>query len=483
MSEQERIIDLLLKWTEIEDEKLTPEELCRQEGCPELAPKLNLAIASRDRFDEKFGVTNDDATWDLCPEDLMGRYRLIGPLGYGGHSVVYRGWDLALQRPVAVKLRRADKTTDSKALLAEARRAAKLQHPGIVPVFDVGEANGRMFIVSDLIEGKDLRRQLDTGPLLIDEVLRVGADVAEAIAHAHQAGYLHMDLKPANLLMSDTGRIMVCDFGVSVLLQDLVERKQWNYGTPVYSAPEVHHGDPNRIDFRADLYSLGATLYELIAREPPFTARDPEVLKSSIFHKEPPAPSLLNPDCPKELDRLVLKCLAKSPVNRFSSAQQLQHELRSLRASLKNRVTGKRGNSNKMWMLHGLILWMGCMFCLVAAVLPIQIHRDRETAQTDTAAKDKEGAKPKESDMQNERQAGPNPGNKSEPPPSQGVPSSGSGSNENGGSKPAFYEEFRLNPEHLESFQQIKTSLAKHLRFIADCVDGQDKTLQSNRKN
>ncbi|WP_344407349.1 protein kinase domain-containing protein, partial [Dactylosporangium fulvum] len=246
---------------------------------------------------------------------LDGRYE-VGPiLGRGGMAEVRRGFDRRLERPVAIKvLHRAG--LDDPAMLTrfdrEARTVARLAHPNIVAVHDVGTDDGVPYLVMELVEGRSLAEALAGGPLAVREVARVGTQVCDALAAAHAAGVVHRDVKPANILLSATGHVKVCDFGIARLpgaAQVHLTASATALGTTAYMAPE--QAASGQVDARADLYALGCVLFEMLTGRPPFTADTPVRVLWQHVHEQPAPVSALRPGVPPELDALVAALLAK----------------------------------------------------------------------------------------------------------------------------------------------------------------------------
>jgi eukaryotic-like serine/threonine-protein kinase len=345
-----------------------PEELCP--GRPELLPALREHIEALKRVAWMERGEGGQASGappagraptppeTPVPRLLAGRYRLDRLIAEGGFGQVWRGFDLELQRPVAVKLPRAAAAAGpggAGGLPGEARRVACLRHPGIVAVHDVARGGGGCFIVSDLIDGADLGRHLLPGPFPARDALRIAAEVAEALHHAHQGGLVHRDIKPANILLDRRGRVFVTDFGIAATAEELRERGDDGCGTLPYMSPEQLFGDAGRVDHRTDVYSLGVVLYELLTGERPFQGSSPGALRKQILCREPSPPRAVNPAVPREAERICLRCLAKSPVNRYATAQELARDVRQLLS----RLTRRRWRAGLFLGLTGLAVALG----------------------------------------------------------------------------------------------------------------------------
>jgi ABC-type oligopeptide transport system substrate-binding subunit len=255
---------------------------------------------------------------------LSDRYRLDAELGRGGTSVVYRARDTLLQRDVAVKIM-SESVLGAEGhirLLREARSAAGLNHPNIVTIHDVGEADGVPFLVTELVEGRSLREQ---PPETIDDIVSIARQVCAALEHAHAHGIVHRDLKPENVLIAPDGRVKLNDFGLARPVSSRLTSEGSIVGTVFYLAPELALGQP--FDVRADLYALGVMLYELTTGELPFTGDDPVAVISQHLHAVAVPPRAKNADIPPGLDALIVRLLSKDPGGRPGSAAEVLHLL------------------------------------------------------------------------------------------------------------------------------------------------------------
>jgi tRNA A-37 threonylcarbamoyl transferase component Bud32 len=256
---------------------------------------------------------------------LSQRYVLESLLGSGGMGEVWRARDEELGRPVAVKVLRAEYTDPELAerFRREARIAGRLQHPGITVVHDVGSEGGRMFMVMELLHGRDLQAVLNHAPagLPAGEAASLVAQAAAALQAAHAERVVHRDLKPANLFLLTSGQLKICDFGIARALDasTALTAADQVIGTASYMSPEQCTG--RQVDQRSDLYSLGCVLYALLAGGPPFRAGTlPEVIAQHI-NADPPPLSAIHPDVPAEVDRIVSELLAKDPAARPDAGQ------------------------------------------------------------------------------------------------------------------------------------------------------------------
>jgi serine/threonine protein kinase len=269
------------------------------------------------------------------PRTLAGRYRLDGLIGVGGFGRVYRGWDTWLDRPVAVKVPKADRPVGAEEVdqcRTEAKKVARLRHPNVVPVHDVGRDGGTCFIVSEWIEGENLADRIKDGRLPYRQAVRIVAEVADALGHAHAHGYVHRDVKPANILLDGSGRAYLTDFGIAVVGEDLL-KDVGAAGTLPYMAPERLDGGLGRADHRADVYALGVVLFELLTGRRPFQAASPFDLREQILAGNAPPPRSIEAGVPETLERSCLRCLARSPDDRYQEADSLAGDLRTFLAS------------------------------------------------------------------------------------------------------------------------------------------------------
>src|SRR5215470_5935234 len=256
----------------------------------------------------------------------LSHYRVVEPLGRGGMGDVYRAEDTLLGRAVALKFPRADLVAGPGArerFLREARASSALDHPNIVVLYDVCEAEGEVFLAMQCVEGRSLRERLGGSSLTVPETLAIACPVADALAHAHARGVIHRDIKPENILLCDDGRVKVADFGTARLAGERTLTVPGDLvGTLGYLPPEAFRGEPG--DARGDLYSLGVVLYEMLAGATPFPEPEAASLMYRVLHETPmPLPA----GTPPELSRLVLALLEKTPDRRPDSAVAVANTL------------------------------------------------------------------------------------------------------------------------------------------------------------
>jgi serine/threonine protein kinase len=251
---------------------------------------------------------------------LAGRYRMVTRIGRGGMGEVWRADDLILNTPIALKFVESASDTDRAQVLREVRLARQITHPAVCRVFDVGDADGKIFYSMELVKGEDLATLLrHAGRLPSEKVIDIGLQLCGGLAAAHAQGVLHRDLKPANVLIDDDGAVRVTDFGIAIARKDATRHTP--IGTPGYMAPEQI--SPNTpLSEKTDLYALGLILYELVVGKRPFP--------DSTRPAGPPArPSTVVPDVDPRLERAVMQALARDPRERPRSAASLAAALES----------------------------------------------------------------------------------------------------------------------------------------------------------
>jgi streptogramin lyase len=258
--------------------------------------------------------------------DFVG-YRIEAPIGRGGMGVVYRAYDLRLKRTVALKLLAPQLALDDRfraRFAREAELAMSLEHPNVVPIYDGGDVDGRLYLAMRLVEGTDLRALLRAERTLEPaRALKIAGQVGSALDAAHAKGLVHRDVKPSNVLLDPDEHVYLADLGLTRRLEDAGPRaaEDRSVGTPAYLAPEQIEGGP--IDGRADVYSLGCLLYECLTGETPFAAHSRLALAWAHLEDEPPSASERNPDLPQAIDAVIRKALAKAPDERYPSCAPL----------------------------------------------------------------------------------------------------------------------------------------------------------------
>ncbi len=314
----------------------------------------------------------------------LGDYELIAELGRGGMGVVYQARQTSLGRTVALKMILRGMTPSAADLArfrTEAESAARLDHPSIVPIYDVGEYQGQPFFTMKYVAGTTLAQRLAEGPLPPREAAALLAPICRAIHYAHERGVLHRDLKPSNILIDAEGRPHVSDFGLAKRVEgeDRVTQTGAVLGTPSYMAPEQAAGTRGRLGPASDVYSLGTILYQMLTGRPPFQSASPVETVLMVLEQEPLPPRLLNPRADRELEMVALKCLQKPPELRYDTAGKLADDLEAYladeptaaRSGIFSQVLARAfrethhatvlENWGLLWMWHSLALLITCL--------------------------------------------------------------------------------------------------------------------------
>src|SRR5262245_52350662 len=280
----------------------------------------------------------------LTAGSRCGAYEIVGPLGTGGMGEVYRARDSKLGRQVAIKVLGVDALASPGAVRRfqhEARAASSLNHPGIVTIHDVGELDGQFFIVMELVDGSTLRQLLARGRPPVKKTLQIASQLADALAKAHEAGIVHCDLKPENVMLTGEGHVKVVDFGLATLTDPSSNAAgadrgpgdrttdRMVFGTVGYMSPEQASGAP--ADFRADQFAFGAILYEMGTGRRAFHEETAAETLSLIIRGEPGRALDLNPSLPLPLVWIIERCLSKEASDRYASTRDLARDLQTLR--------------------------------------------------------------------------------------------------------------------------------------------------------
>lgn len=294
----------------------------------------------------------------------VSHYRILEQLGRGGMGVVYKAEDTRLGRCVALKFLPEDLAQDQSALerfTREARATSLLNHPSICTVYDIGEDEGRPFMVMEFLDGRTLMDLLSTGPLPAEQVVELGFQLADALDAAHQQGIIHRDLKPGNIFVTDRGQAKILDFGLAkVKHQPEVARRRsavdgdaartvqaaitsdgFIPGTAFYMSPEQASG--GEVDARSDVFSLGVVLYEMATGQRPFASKTGVATRAAILRERPVSPCTLNPEIPAELEIVIARAMEKNIEIRYSSAAELREDLRKLRREQVQEAEGMGG--------------------------------------------------------------------------------------------------------------------------------------------
>lgn len=302
---------------------------------PELGP-LVACFDSLDRVFPHLGLEAEPPVSAPAPADTIGQefgsYELLDEIGRGGMGVVYRARQKGLGRIVAVKMILAGHLASPEQVhrfQEEARAAAGLHHPHVVHVYDVGQIHGQHFFTMEHIEGASLAERLRQGPMAPEKGARLLVEVARAVDYFHRHGVVHRDIKPSNVLLDMEDVPYITDFGLAKVFTPGAERTTTGLvlGTPTYMSPEQAAGQPSQVGPATDIYSLGAILYEVLTGRPPFLEENPVDTLLAVLSGEPPLPRELNPRAPRLLESICLKCLARSPADRYASAGALADDL------------------------------------------------------------------------------------------------------------------------------------------------------------
>ena len=302
----------------------------------------------------------------------LGAFEIVSLLGAGGMGEVYRARDTRLDRTVAVKILNSDRLGSPERFRREAQAISRLSHPHICSLYDIGEADGTAFLVMEYLEGRTLADRLSDGPLPLEQALKHGIEICDALDRAHRQGVIHRDVKPSNVMLTREGAKLL-DFGLAKLRQAEegvaddttaslhLTRDGEMVGTVLYMAPEQLEG--READARTDIFAFGVILYEMITGRQPFTGGSRASIIASILTSEPPSISALQPLVSQRLDRLVKRCLAKNPDERWQTARDLGYELREIAGEGAHVASRERERKSRA-VLAGALIGAG----LVAAV-------------------------------------------------------------------------------------------------------------------
>ena len=285
----------------------------------------------------------------LIPGSKLGPYEVLALVGAGGMGEVYRARDPRLGREVAIKVLPAERMADEsrrRRFVQEARAASALSHPNIVTIHEIESADGVDFIVMEYVPGKTLDTLIPRQGMRLGEVLRIAIPIADAVARAHAAGIVHRDLKPANVVVGSDGVVKVLDFGLAKLVSQEeagspehetgtedrgagpLSRPGRVAGTAGYMSPEQATG--RKVDARSDVFSFGAMLYEMVTGRRAFAGHSTAETLAAVLREQPKAPSEATPGLPRDMEKLILRCLQKSPDRRFQHMGDVKVELREI---------------------------------------------------------------------------------------------------------------------------------------------------------
>jgi serine/threonine-protein kinase len=309
---------------------------------------------------------------------LADKYEIEGPLGEGGMALVYLARDVKHDRQVAVKVLRPDLAASigAERFLREISITAKLQHPHILPLYDSGEAEGLLYYVMPFVEGESLADLVERErQLSIDEAIRITREVAGALGHAHAYGLIHRDIKPENVMMSG-GHAIVADFGIAKAVSAAggmeVTQTGTAIGTPAYMSPEQAAGDPN-LDGRADIYALGCMLYEMLVGQVPFTGPNAQAIMARHTMDQVPPPSIMRQSIMPELEDVVFCAMAKTPADRFRTAQEMVDALNAVESGGAPKLRVTRATTRVTQVVEPEPFWKRALVPTVSAVAVVAV--------------------------------------------------------------------------------------------------------------
>lgn len=371
--------------------------------CPELADELKELLATAELAEE---YVSKEATQPAVktkyefsdPPSSIGEYDLIEELGRGGMGIVYKARQKNLDRSVALKMMlggTAATAQDQQRFRQEAEAVAKLDHPNIVPVYEVGETSGQLYFSMKYISGHTLAQRLQQGPIAIKETIRIMASLCDAISEAHKHGIVHRDLKPSNILLDEHNHPYITDFGLAKQLESkhlTLTETGAILGTPGYLSPEQASAGRQHVSKPSDIYSLGALLYSMLTGSPPFEGATPVQTIMKVLEQDPIPPRLLNAEIDPDLQLIVMKCLQKPQELRYHTVEALRkdllawqnHDPISARSSrfrdIMNRAFRESPNAvilenwGLLWMWHSLVL---VILCVITNVMQFRGIEDR----------------------------------------------------------------------------------------------------------
>src|SRR5437764_3959034 len=312
----------------------------------------------------------------------LGDYELVEEVGRGGQGVVFRARQKSLNRTVALKvisLGQWASTAHLKRFRREAEAAASLDHPSIVPIYEVGEREGACYFSMKFVEGGQLDEVVKRAPMSIRQAAELIAKVARTVHYAHEHGILHRDIKPGNILLDAKGEPLLTDFGLARLVEaeSTITRTREALGTPSYMAPEQAGGEQRKLSNATDVYGLGAVLYQLLTDHPPFAGGTTYETIKLLLDTEPRQPRLLNPKIDRDLNTICLKCLEKDPKRRYASALALAEDLeRWLKHEpIRAHRTGIFTRGKKWLRRNPSIAVMAAMLLVLAVPLGVMIWK------------------------------------------------------------------------------------------------------------
>lgn len=371
---RERLLEelLILEWDRNGPQDSPPVQLKEGSKIPNWWDLMNTIWQ---RFHKN--ILKEDATVVETKPEIISRYRIEKLVGKGTFGMVYQAFDEKLKRLVALKINHTSfhNSKELENALQEAQFLAKLDHPHIVPVYDVGQTkDNRLFLVSKMMERGSLKTMMRQHKLSVSESLEITFQIAEALCHTHERGIYHRDIKPANILLDSNGYFYLTDFGLAIHQDDQYLLRNQIAGTPSYMSPEQVKGNAQWLDGRSDLWSLGVLLYLLLTGRVPFSGRTQQDTFESILHQNPVPLRQRNPQLMPELETICQKLLQKNPIDRYFSATDLLNDLHIINnpQEKNEHLEEKKVHDNSKSMIYILVLL--AVILLSSVLLIAQSH-------------------------------------------------------------------------------------------------------------
>jgi hypothetical protein len=399
IADEHRLHEIIAVYLQADQEGQNPSRQELLDLHPDLAEELRAFFADHDklkRWAEPPPLASRRAAALAAPSAgtqvrYIGDYELLGEIASGGMGVVYRARQRSLNRVVALKMIRGGILAggaETRRFQSEAETAANMDHSNIIPIYEVGDYQGQPYFTMKYIEGGNLSQHV---PRLVDDpraAAKLMLTVARAVHHAHERGLLHRDLKPGNILVDAKGQPHITDFGLAKREAKLGEPSLTQtgaiVGTPSYMAPEQASGRSASLTKAADIYSLGAILYELLTARPPFKAATPLDTLRQVADQEPKPPRALNPRLPRDLETICLKCLSKEPQKRYVSAEELARDLECFLEGLpiqarRRGLLGRAFNWSRRRVRVAVIviLLLGLLMLFALRLSVVRVQRER----------------------------------------------------------------------------------------------------------
>ncbi|MDZ7291179.1 MAG: serine/threonine-protein kinase [candidate division KSB1 bacterium] len=318
----------------------------------------------------------------------ISHYRILEKLGEGGMGIVYKAEDTKLKRIVALKFlptRTLGGVEEKNRFLREAQAAAALNHPNIATIYEIEEADGRMFIAMEYIEGRSLQEKIKAGPLKIEEAIKIAVQIAEGLQAAHEKGIVHRDIKSANIIITEKGQAKIMDFGLAKLSRGgtLLTKEGMTLGTAAYMSPEQARGEV--VDHRTDIWSLGVVLYEMITGRLPFRGEYEQSMMYSILNEDPEPLTAIRTGVPLALDGILAKALAKDRALRYQHVDELPADLRAIESASvsRSRISSTKIHPSAVTKPNVRLPWIAAAMCFLlalAALTSLYFRQPRQMA-------------------------------------------------------------------------------------------------------